>query len=216
MDHVHNSPPVPHGSKRCRSTSREPMPEGCGDRRLGSLDAITEEGDSKRLRANDERDIWKEMREAEETADEAAAQALAGEEARRAYCEALEEELHGQGRPVDGTHCGLSSGSSHGGTHQSSARGSASNEPEANSPGRAQWRTLVSDDNKVDDIIESSAEEEDDANLQDLLDLQAVGVKVILPPRKRARTPAEPLRTVRGRIDDNSSSSTRLRRSEAS
>ena len=216
MDHVHNSPPVPHGSKRCRSTSREPIPEGCGDRLFGNLDATTEEGDSKKIKASEARDIWKEMQDAEEAANEAAAQTLAGEEARRAYCDALEEELQGPGRSVDEPHRVLTSGSLHVEAHSSSARGSNSNEPEASCPGRAQRSTLGSVDNKVESIIESSDEEEDDANLQDLLDLQAVGVKVILPPRKRARTPAEPLRTVRGRIDDNSSSSTRLRRSEAS
>jgi hypothetical protein len=43
-------------------------------------------------------------------------------------------------------------------------------------------------------LIGDSSEEEEDENLQELIDLQASGVKVLLPQRKRARRSTEELR----------------------
>jgi hypothetical protein len=105
----------------------------------------------------------------------------AGRKARQAHCDALEEGL--QGTAQGANDC---------------TRKRAAEVRTQEGPGKAQRKTLVPDDNKVT-AIESSDEEEDDANLKDLLELQAMGMKVVMPPRTRAKETAETLRTVRSR-----------------
>ena len=120
------------------------------------------------------RDIWTEMREAEALAEEqnAAEEAIvkqqadddeAGRQARQAHCDALE--------------AGLQSAESR--------NGKRSAELKTQEGLRKAQRITVTEEENTVTAIDDSEEEEVDANLEELLELQAMGVKVVLPTRKR-------------------------------